>query len=124
MKIKKKILYGEMNKLLAGIFYGILGQIFSFLQLQGSVKYGWFQKYPIIVLLSAIPAAWFYIKSVEYLVSWGNGELWPSRLIGFGLGIIIFVSLSWLLFKEPITLKTLICLMLSVGILLVQIFWK
>jgi hypothetical protein len=88
------------------------------------VKYGWFQKYPIIVLLSAIPAAWFYIKSVEHLVHWGNGELWPSRLIGFGLGIIIFVSLSWILFKEPITLKTLICLMLSVSILLVQIFWK
>jgi hypothetical protein len=113
-----------MNRLLIGILYGILGQIMSFLQLQGSVKYGWFQKYPIVILLSSIPAAWFYIKSVENLVNWGNGELWPSRLIGFGLGIIIFVSLSWLLFKEPITLKTFICLMLSFSILLVQIFWK
>ena len=113
-----------MNRLLLGIIFGILGQIFSFLQLQGSVKYGWYQKYPAIILLSAIPAAWLYIKSVENLVSWGNGELWPSRLIGFGLGIIIFVSLSWILFKEPITLKTFICLMLSVSILLVQIFWK
>ena len=107
-----------------GIFYGILGQVLSFLQLQGSVKYGWFTKYPILILLSSIPAAWFYIKSVENLVGWADGELWPSRLIGFGLGIIIFVSLSWLLFKEPITLKTFICLMLSVSILLVQIFWK
>ena len=113
-----------MNRLLLGIIFGILGQIFSFLQLQGSVKYGWFQKYPIIVLLSSIPAAWFYIKSVEYLVSWGNGELWPSRLIGFGIGIVIFVSLSWVLFKEPITLKTLICLLLALSILLIQMFWK
>jgi hypothetical protein len=113
-----------MNRLLNGILFGILGQVFSFLQLQGSVKYGWFQKYPIIVLLSSIPAAWFYIKSVEYLVSWGNGELWPSRLIGFGIGIVIFVSLSWILFKEPITLKTLICLLLALSILLIQMFWK
>jgi len=113
-----------MNRLLLGIIFGIFGQIFSFLQLQGSIKYGWYQKYPIIILLSSIPAAWLYIKSVENLVHWGNGELWPSRLIGFGLGIIIFVSLSWLLFREPITLKTFICLMLSVSILLVQIFWK
>lgn len=113
-----------MNKLLLGVLFGILGQVMSFLQLQGSIKYGWYQKYPIIVLLSSIPAAWFYIKSVENLVHWGNGELWPSRLIGFGLGIIIFVTLSWILFKEPITLKTLICLMLSASILLVQIFWK
>ena len=113
-----------MNRLLLGIFYGILGQVFSFMQLQGSIKYGWYQKYPILILLSSIPAAWFYIKSVEHLVAWAGGELWPSRLIGFGIGIIIFVILSLILFKEPITLKTLTCLMLAVSILLVQMFWK
>jgi hypothetical protein len=113
-----------MNRLLLGIFYGTLGQIFSFMQLQGSIKYGWYQKYPIIILLSSIPAAWLYIKSVEHLVGWANGELWPSRLIGFGIGIIIFVALSVILFKEPITLKTLTCLLLAASILLVQMFWK
>ncbi len=113
-----------MNRLLLGIIFGIFGQVFSFLQLQGSVKYGWFQKYPIIILLSSIPAAWFYIKSVENLVGWAGGELWPSRLIGFGIGIIVFVTMSIILFKEPITLKTLVCLGLAVSILGVQIFWK
>ena len=113
-----------MNRLLIGIFYGILGQIFSFMQLQGSIKYNWFQKYPILVLISAIPSTWLYIKSVEHLVAWGGGQLWPSRLIGFGIGIIIFVTLSMILFKEPLTLKTITCLLLAVSILLVQIFWK
>ena len=113
-----------MNRLLQGIFFGILGQDFSFMQLQGSIKYGWYQKYPIIILLSSIPATWFYLKSVEALVEMFNGELWPSRLIGFGIGIIIFVVLSMFLFKEPLTLKTLTCLLLAASILLVQIFWK
>ena len=113
-----------MNRLLAGILYGILGQVFSFMQLQGSVKYNWFTKYPILILLSAIPSTWLYIKSVESLVMWGDGQLWPSRLIGFGIGIIVFVSLSMILFKEPITLKTLVCLLLATSIILVQIFWK
>lgn len=113
-----------MNRLLFGIIWGILGQVFSFMQLQGSIKYGWFQKYPIIVLLSSIPAAWFYINSVEHLVHWGDGQLWPSRLIGFGIGIIVFVLLSWLLFREPFSLKTIICLLLAASILLIQIFWK
>jgi len=111
-------------KIISGIIWGILGQIFSFMQLQGSIKYGWYQKYPILILLSSIPAAWFYIKSVENLVAWGDGQLWPSRLIGFGIGIIVFVTLSVILFKEPITLKTLTCLLLAASILLVQIFWK
>jgi hypothetical protein len=113
-----------MNRLFLGIIWGTLGQISSFLQLQGSVKYGWFTKYPILILLSSIPAAWFYIKSVENLVGWADGELWPSRLIGFGIGIIVFVGLSALLFKEPITTKTLVCLGLAASILGVQIFWK
>jgi hypothetical protein len=114
----------KMNRLLIGIFYGILGQVLSFLQLQGSIKYGWYQKYPIIILLSSIPASWFYLKSVEAFVENFDGQLWPSRLIGFGIGIIIFVTLSMILFKEPLTLKTLTCLLLAASILLVQIFWK
>ena len=107
-----------------GILYGIFGQIISFMQLQGSIKYNWYERYPIIVLLSALPSTWLYIKSVEYLVDWGSGQLWPSRLIGFGIGIIIFVTLSIVLFKEPVTLKTITCLLLALSILLIQLFWK
>ena len=110
--------------LIYGILYGICGQVISFMQLQGSIKYGWFQKYPILILLSALPSTWLYIKSVDNLVIWGDGQLWPSRLIGFGIGIIIFVTLSMILFKEPLTLKTIVCLLLALSILLVQLFWK
>lgn len=110
--------------LLKGFLFGVLGQVCSFMQLQGSVKYGWYERYPIIILLTSIPAGWFYIKSVESLVMWGDGQLWPSRLIGFGIGIIVFVTLSWLLFREPVTPKTLVCLLLAISILLVQILWK
>lgn len=113
-----------MNKLLLGILYGVFGQIMSFLQMQGSVKYNWFEKYPIIILLSALPSTYLYIKSVDYLVQWADGELWPSRLIGFGVGIIIFTTLSLLMFNEQISWKTFVCLILAVCIICIQIFWK
>ena len=113
-----------MSNLIAGIVYGIIGQIMSFLQMQGNIKYGWYDKYPIIILLSAIPSTWLYIKSVDNFVQAFDGQLWPSRLIGFGIGIIIFVTMSMILFREPITLKTLTCLLLAVSILMIQIFWK
>jgi hypothetical protein len=45
-------------------------------------------------------------------------------LIGFAVGIITFALMSYFLFKEPITLKTLVCLGLGTLIILVQIFWK
>lgn len=112
-----------MNKLIIGIIYGIIGQILTFLQLQGNIKYGWFQKYPII-LLGAIPISFSFIKSVENLVIAYNGEIWPSRLIGFGIGAIVFTIMSIVLFKEPFTLKTGICMTLAGGILIIQIIWK
>ena len=107
-----------------GIFYGFIAQIVTFLQLQGGIKYGWYQKYPIIILAVAIPASWLFIKSIEHLVAAYNGEMWPSRLIGFAVGIIVFGSMSYLLFNEAITQKTTVCLLLAAIILGIQIFWK
>ena len=53
-----------------------------------------------------------------------GGEIWPSRLIGFSIGTIIFTVLSHFLFDEAISLKTGLCIALSASILLIQLFWK
>jgi len=107
-----------------GIMYGLIAQIGSFMQLQGAMKYGWYQKYLWLVLLISVPLSWLYIKSVEHFVAAFDGQLWPSRLIGFGLGIIVFSVMSHYLFKEPFSPKTIVCLGLGIGIILIQIFWK
>lgn len=113
-----------MNKLLLGIVYGFLAQVITFLQLQGNIKWNWYQRFPILVLAAAIPISWLFIKSVESFVLAFDGEIWPSRLIGFAIGIIVFASMSYFLFKEPVTMKTFVCLILACLILGVQIFWK
>ena len=110
--------------LIIGILYGIVAQILTFLQLQGNIKWGFLQKYPILTLLSAIPLSYMFLKSVEHIVKSFNGEIWPSRLIGFSIGIIVFALMSYLIFKEPVTLKTVICLILGMVILAIQILWR
>jgi hypothetical protein len=72
----------------------------------------------------AVPLSWFYVKSVEYFIKAFDGQVYPSRLLGFGIGIIIFTIMSWILFKEHINDKTIISLTLALGIFVVQIFWK
>ena len=107
-----------------GILFGLLGQIGSFLQLQGAMKLGWYPKYFWPVLLMSVPLSWFYIKSVEYFVAAFDGQLWPSRLIGFGLGIVVFSVMSHYMFKEPFSPKTLVCIGLGLTIIALQILWK
>ena len=110
--------------LVMGTIYGIVAQVITFLQLQGNIKWGWLEKYPILTLLASIPMGYLFIKSVEHFVSAYDGQIWPSRLIGFAIGIIVFALMSFYLFKEPINMKTLVCLLLACCILGVQIFWK
>jgi hypothetical protein len=111
-------------EIIYGIMYGLLGQMGSFMQLQGAMKLGWFPKYFWPVLLMSVPLSWLYIKSVEHFLAAFDGQLWPSRLIGFGLGITIFSIMSHFLFKEPLTPKTLVCIGLGLIIIAIQVIWK
>lgn len=112
------------NKIILGIIFGIMGQVGTFMQLQGSFKYGWYEKYKWVVILASVPLGWLYIKSVNYFIEGFEGQIWPSRLLGFSVGIIVFTLMSHYLFKEPLNLKTGICLLLGFTILMIQLFVK
>jgi hypothetical protein len=45
-------------------------------------------------------------------------------MFGFGIATIIFGIMSYFFKGEGITIKTAICLALSVVIIFIQVFWK
>jgi len=110
--------------ILYGIIWGILAQILTFIQLQGQLKFEWMKQYTWIVVLMGLPISFMFMQSVKQFVLAFNGQIWPSRLLGFGIGVIVFTIMSEVLFKEPFTTKTGVCLFLGVLIILTQIFWK
>ena len=107
-----------------GILLGLIAQILTFFQLQGQMKIEWFKNNLWLTLLMGIPISYLFMMSVKNMVLAYDGQIWPSRLIGFGIGVVVFTAMSHWLFKEPLTLKTLTCLGLGVCIILIQIFWK
>ena len=111
-------------KVLAGILWGIAAQVLTFYQLQGQMKYPLFKNNQWIGILLGIPVSFMFMKSVKCFVEAYNGQLWPSRLIGFGIGVTVFTFMSYYLFREPLNLKTLACLSLGVCIILIQLFWR
>lgn len=110
--------------LIKGILYGIVAQAATFLQLQGQMKIEWFKNHTLLTVLMGIPISYMFMISVKHIVTSFDGQLWPSRLIGFGIGVIVFTLMSMWLFKEPLTSKTLTCLGLAFLIVALQIFWK
>jgi hypothetical protein len=75
-------------------------------------------------VLLGIPISALFMFSVRFMVEHFDGQLWPSRLIGFAVGTIVFATLSIILFGEPITHKTGVCLFLALCILLIQLLVK
>jgi len=114
----------NVSKLIIGITFGIIAQIIVFFQLQGQMKYDWFKNHYWAVVLMGIPASMFFMYSVKNMIVAYDGQMWPSRLIGFSLGAIVFTYFSWYLFNEPFSAKTIICLFLSFAILAIQLFVK
>ena len=107
-----------------GVLWGLLAQITTFLQLQGQLKYDFLKQNTWFTVLMGIPISFLFMQSVKNFVTAFHGEIWPSRLIGFGIGVIVFTVMSELLFKEQFTLKTGICLFLGLLIIITQLFWK
>ena len=107
-----------------GILWGIVAQVVTYIQLQGQLKFEWLKQNMWFGVLMGIPISFMFMQSVKNFVLAFGGEIWPSRLLGFGIGVIIFTIMSELMFREPFTLKTGVCLFLALLIILTQIFWK
>jgi multidrug transporter EmrE-like cation transporter len=88
------------------------------------MKIEWFKNNTFIVACMGIPISLLFMYSVKHFVLAYDGQIWPSRLIGFGIGVTVFTIMSHYMFKEPLTPKTLTCLGLGVIIILIQILWK
>ena len=112
-----------MNIIL-GFLFGVLAQLLTFVQLQGQFRWEWFKSNPWLISLLGIPISYLYIMSVKYLVMHFGGELWPSRLLGFAIGAIVFTFMAYIWFQEYPTLKTTLCLILALCIMVIQLFWK
>ena len=109
--------------LIWGIIWGLLAQITTFIQLQGQIAWKFPRENPLIMMLLGLPISFIFIKTTKMFNEHYDAN-WPGRLIGFGVGVIIFTIMSWLMFQESPTPKTLTCLGLGIIIVLIKIFWK
>ena len=111
-----------MTKLVLAILANIIAAVFAFFQLQAHYVWPdrtWLKSLWYIYATSLIiaPLYWYSTKwSYEHF-----GAFWNMRLAGFGIGTLVFGLCEWLLIGEIPTIKTIICLLLAVAIILIQV---
>lgn len=110
-------------KIVYALLLSLLAQVISFIQLQGQMAWKFPKENPYVMMLLGLPISLIFIKTTKIFNEAFDAN-WPGRLIGFGVGVIVFTIMSWLIFKEHPTPKTLTCLGLAFTIVVLQIFWK
>jgi hypothetical protein len=114
----------KLNDLTFGILYFIIGHVLVWFQLNGQFIWKSFQKYEWVVALGGFIVSFFYIWATKYTVQSFDGLLWPARFIGFAIGIGIYAIFVEIFFKEGISIKTFISLILCLILISIQLFWK
>lgn len=109
-----------MSKLLLSILICAIANIGVWLQQQGQFLDYKFMKSQLWVMMWSIPLGnmfWLATKlSYEHF-----GQFWNIRLIGFGMGTIVFGLMTWLILDETPDMKNTISLILAAGIIFIQV---
>jgi hypothetical protein len=114
----------DLSKFFIGIGWFILAHVAVFFQLNGQFKWDWFKNNEWVVASAGLIISFFYIWGTKYTVEGFGGMLWPARFIGFSVGMIIYAFGVSFFFKEGITNKTFVSLLLCVALVAIQVFWK
>lgn len=101
----------------------LVAQTLVWFQSYGSISIPWIKNNQWIVYLFAIPITFLFVEGTK-LGFKGFGEAWPLRFIGFAVGILSFSILTNIFFGEGLNAKTIVCIILSIVILLIQVIWK
>ncbi len=113
-----------MRNILLSLIIITIAQTLAYLQLQSQFFWTWSKNHPLLMSITGVPISILLIYFTKYCAIAFDGEVWPGRLIGFAVGAIVFALLSHFIMHEPFSAKTITCLCLSAGILIIQIFWR
>ena len=102
----------------------VITHIIIWFQVNGQFVWPWAKDHPWTMAVLGLPISYVLIIATKYVVAGFDGLLWPGRLLGFGLGMIIMAILTWYILGEGISTKTLVSLTLAVTLVMLQVLWK
>ena len=115
----------DVRSLLIGIAFMIAAQASAWFQLNSQFFWDWCKKHEwAMIVIPSIPISFCYMYATKYLYQGFGGVLWPGRFLSFGVGVVIFAFLVYILNNEGINTKTLVSLVLASALMAVQVLWK
>jgi hypothetical protein len=100
----------------------VVCNILIWYQLNSQLVWDWAKsnKAVLVSCLLGIPISYmfWYCTKIGYE---GFGALWPVRFMGFATSMLTFPIMTYYYLGEPLTMKTIVTLILSICIMIIQI---
>jgi len=114
----------DYKNILYGALLFIIGQAIVWMQINSPIIWNLSKQQKWVLIFLGVPITWLFMEGTKSLVMGFNGSFWPGRFISFVMGIIVFTIFTYIFRGEGITIKTAISLLLALGIICIQLFWK
>ena len=114
----------NLSKLLLAFALIIMAQAITYYMVQGQFIFRQLKNNIIATMIMSIPAAICGFYATRFFVESFNGLLWPARMIGFAVGIILFTLLTYAHLKEVPDMKTIVTMVLAGVIIAIQLLWR
>ena len=107
------------NKLFLSIILSIIGNTIAWVHMNAQFRWEWAKGFWFITI-AGIPVSWCFYYATRFSVEY-FGKLWNMRMLGFGIGTILFGVLTWIFLSEIPSIKIMISLLLAIAIIMLQL---
>ena len=107
-----------------GFVYFVIAQLLIWLQANLQLASEWWADKPLVTaLIFSVPISLFVWWGTRYSYYGLGDSAWGSRFLAFGASYVVFPIMTWVwLHESPFTMKTMVCIVLSIIIVCVQAF--
>lgn len=109
----------ENWKLYAALSLSALGNCIAWFHMNAQFRWEW-AKSQWFILLVGIPISYLFYYSTRFSYEY-FGYVWNIRMIGFGLGNLVFGLLTWAILSEVPSPRIIISLLLALTIILINV---
>ncbi len=100
------------------------GHVLAWYQTYSPFVWDWCrQNIVLIPLIFSIPTGYLFLFGMKFAIE-EMEEVWGARLLAFGLSYLVFPLLTYYYFNESMfETKTIVCVLLSLLIVAIQVFY-
>ena len=112
------------QKIGLAIIIFIIGHTLTWFNINSQFAWEYWKDKPLLAaIIYSVPISLLFWYGAKLMFE--THGAWGARLVGFAASYATFPLLTFIFLNESIfQVKTFLCLLLSIGIIAIQIFWK